>query len=234
MLSDNIRGLRKQKGMTQEELAVRLHVVRQTVSKWEKGLSVPDAAMLQRLADELDVTVSELLGAEEAREPADRNEIAEQLARLNGLLAVRNRRSRRIWTAAAVLLAVLVLVPILGSALFMTDGTRLTVSMTMSDMPVYTEAEVDEAIQAVRKSFRENFRGCTLEEVDYDEAFSQAQAAEWAARYGAEEAVVLTSRFTTDRRGGDGSLEPDHTYENWQWVLTRNAGGRWAVRTWGC
>ena len=62
MLNENIRNLRKQKGLSQEELANRIHVVRQTVSKWESGLSIPDSSMLINLANELDVTVSDLLG----------------------------------------------------------------------------------------------------------------------------------------------------------------------------
>lgn len=62
MLSDNIKRIRKSKGLSQEELAIKLNVVRQTVSKWENGLSVPDSSMLIILADELDTTVSELLG----------------------------------------------------------------------------------------------------------------------------------------------------------------------------
>ena len=56
MLNENIRNLRKQKGLSQDELANRIHVVRQTVSKWESGLSVPDSSMLINLANELDVT----------------------------------------------------------------------------------------------------------------------------------------------------------------------------------
>ncbi|MBR3950057.1 MAG: helix-turn-helix transcriptional regulator [Oscillospiraceae bacterium] len=103
MLQENIKNFRKERGLTQEELAIRLNVVRQTVSKWEKGLSVPDADMLQRLAEVLEVTVNQLLGEE--REPErNRNEIAEQLARINEQLAIRNRRSRRIWTVVGVVL----------------------------------------------------------------------------------------------------------------------------------
>ena len=63
MFGDNLKLIRKRKGMTQEELAIRLNVVRQTVSKWEKGLSVPDADLLIKLADVLEVKVAELLGA---------------------------------------------------------------------------------------------------------------------------------------------------------------------------
>jgi len=61
MLSENIKQLRLEKGITQSQLAERLHVVRQTVSKWENGSSVPDALMLQKLANELDTTPDALL-----------------------------------------------------------------------------------------------------------------------------------------------------------------------------
>lgn len=97
MLGEKIRLLRKEKGLSQEELAIRLHVVRQTVSKWEKELSVPDAVLLQQMAEVFEVPVSELLngeipdGADKAGEP-DRNEIALQLSRINEHLAIRNRR----------------------------------------------------------------------------------------------------------------------------------------------
>ena len=56
MLSENLKHFRKAKGLSQEELAIKLHIVRQTVSKWEKGLSVPDSGMLIRLAEALDTS----------------------------------------------------------------------------------------------------------------------------------------------------------------------------------
>lgn len=62
MLSNNLKRIRKSKGLSQEELAIKLNIVRQTVSKWENGLSVPDSDMLITLADELDTSVSVLLG----------------------------------------------------------------------------------------------------------------------------------------------------------------------------
>ena len=109
MLGENIQILRKEKGFTQEELAARVNVVRQTISKWEKGLSVPDAAMLQKLAEVLETTVSQLLGAE-IHSDKDRNELAEQLARINEQLVIKNRRVHRIWkTVGSVFLTVVVL-----------------------------------------------------------------------------------------------------------------------------
>ena len=67
MINENIKKYRKLRGMSQEELAVRLHVVRQTVSKWEKGLSVPDADVLIRMAQLLDVPPSKILGLSDAK-----------------------------------------------------------------------------------------------------------------------------------------------------------------------
>lgn len=40
MLSENIKSIRKSKGLSQEELAIKLNVVRQTISKWEHGVSL--------------------------------------------------------------------------------------------------------------------------------------------------------------------------------------------------
>lgn len=98
MLSDNIQKYRKQKGWSQEELAVRLNVVRQTISKWERGTSVPDADMLIQLSDLLGVSVSTLLGIEEKNWRADA--LAEELAALNAELARRNRRTVLVKEAA--------------------------------------------------------------------------------------------------------------------------------------
>ena len=104
MFSENLKTLRKQKGFSQEELASRLHVVRQTISKWEKNLSVPDADTLIRLAEILGVSVSELLGSKIETENGNvTNDVAEQLSRINEQLAIKNRRSRRIWKAIAAI-----------------------------------------------------------------------------------------------------------------------------------
>ena len=98
--------------MTQEELAARLDVVRQTVSKWEKGLSVPDAELLKKLAEILETDVSALLGAPINTE-ANTNEIAEQLARINEQLATKGRNSRRIWFAVGIIILSIVVLNIL-------------------------------------------------------------------------------------------------------------------------
>ncbi len=107
MLHENLRALRKARGLSQEELAVRLHVVRQTVSKWEKGLSVPDADLLIKIAEVFEVPVSKLLGTIPESETGSDNTAA-QLSRINEQLAVKNRRARLIWKAVAgVLIAAL-------------------------------------------------------------------------------------------------------------------------------
>lgn len=62
MLSEDIKTIRKSKGLSQEELALKLNVVRQTISKWEKGLSAPDSELLISLSEALETPVSVLLG----------------------------------------------------------------------------------------------------------------------------------------------------------------------------
>ena len=88
MLNENIRRLRKSKGLSQEELAIKLNVVRQTVSKWENGLSVPDSSMLISLAEELDTSVSILLGEPVSESTSDDLKmISEKLEVINLQLA---------------------------------------------------------------------------------------------------------------------------------------------------
>ena len=129
MLQDSIRNFRKARGLTQEELAVRLNVVRQTVSKWEKGISVPDADTLQKLADILEVSVSQLLGGDPEQSPQQRDEIAQQLARINEQLAVRNRRSKRLWRLLATFLGILLglwLLSVIMAIVFSFSGPVVT------------------------------------------------------------------------------------------------------------
>ena len=117
MFGENLKTLRKQKGFSQEELATRLLVVRQTISKWEKNLSVPDADTLIRLAEILEVSVSELLGAKIENENTA-SDVAEQLSRINEQLAIKNRRSRRIWKIVAIILAAIILINIFIAVFF--------------------------------------------------------------------------------------------------------------------
>lgn len=112
MFQENLKTLRKNKGFTQEELAARLNVVRQTVSKWEKGQSVPDAEMLVKMAEIFEVPVSQLLGSRIEPE-AQPDALAEQLARINEQLVIKNRRAKRIWTAIAVIVAGAILLQLL-------------------------------------------------------------------------------------------------------------------------
>ena len=100
MLHENLRLKRKERGLSQEELASRLHVVRQTISKWEKGMSVPDSEQLIKIAVILETTVSELLGTKVENE--------EEPDRLAKELAIRNHRMRHVLKIIAVALLVFI------------------------------------------------------------------------------------------------------------------------------
>jgi len=96
MLSENIKAIRKSKGLSQEELAVKLNVVRQTISKWEQGLSVPDSDMLIFMSEELETPVSTLLGETVMESKAnDLKAISEKLEIINLQLAQRKAARRK-------------------------------------------------------------------------------------------------------------------------------------------
>lgn len=124
MLSENIKTARKSKGLSQEELAVKLNVVRQTISKWEQGLSVPDADMLISLSEALATPVSALLGEFAVRAEADDlKAIAEKLEIINLQLA-RQKAARR-KTLRWLLIALCAVTVIVAAALVLLNSPYL-------------------------------------------------------------------------------------------------------------
>lgn len=134
MFNENLKAMRKAKGLSQEELAIKINVVRQTISKWEKGLSVPDAQMLIRIAEVFEVQVSELLGAKVDSEK-DINIVAEQLSRINEQLAIKNRRSHRIWKTITIVIVALVAFNIFLFAISAVNVENLITTETETVLP---------------------------------------------------------------------------------------------------
>ena len=117
MLKDNIKTLRKAKGLSQEELAAKVNVVRQTISKWEQGLSVPDSEMLVSLSEVLETPVSVLLGEPITEPQADvLKAISEKLEVINLQMAKRSVTRRMIlqWTCISVCVFIAVTFLVLG------------------------------------------------------------------------------------------------------------------------
>lgn len=119
MLNENIKAIRKLKGLSQQELAVKLNVVRQTISKWEQGLSVPDSDMLIAISEALETPVSKLLGETVVETEADSlRTISEKLEVINLQLAQRKNTRRKILhglfislcTVIVIMSAVLILI----------------------------------------------------------------------------------------------------------------------------
>ena len=124
MLNENIKNLRKSKGLSQEELAIKLNVVRQTVSKWENGLSVPDSNMLILLADELDTSVSVLFGENvQENNSDDIKTISEKLEVINLQLA--KRSMAKVKTVRWILISLCILIVMLFIALTMINSSYL-------------------------------------------------------------------------------------------------------------
>lgn len=104
MFHINLKEIREEKGLTQEQLAKAINVVRQTVSKWERGLSMPDVDLLMKIAHVLDCTIDRLLGCSEN---VDMSELAIQLAILNQQFSIKNRREEQIWGVVTLVLKII-------------------------------------------------------------------------------------------------------------------------------
>jgi len=124
MLSENIKTIRKAKGLTQQELAVKLNVVRQTISKWEQGLSVPDSELLLALSEALETPVSTLLG-EASTEPEadDLKAISKKLEVLNLQLSKRQQSRRK--TAHWLFISLAIVIVLITAVLFFLNSPYL-------------------------------------------------------------------------------------------------------------
>ena len=113
---------------------------------------------------------------------------------------------------------------------FLTAGCRGDVSnvkVLEYKSDIYSEEEIEEAIEVVKKYFRSEFSGCTLTEITYAGDDKILSYEDWATRNDGDEVIVLISSFDVDASGGDGSLNPNSTYSNWNWILVRNNDGKW-------
>ena len=124
MLKENIKQLRKSKGLSQEELAIKLNVVRQTISKWEQGLSVPDAEMLISMSEVFETPVSTLLGENISESKVDDlKAISEKLEIINLQLLQRKNERRKIVHWLLILLCVITM--IISISLFLLNSPYL-------------------------------------------------------------------------------------------------------------
>ena len=146
MFSENLKILRKQKGLTQETLAIKLHITRQTISKWEKGLSVPDTEQLVRLAEVLEVPITQLLGQKVA-DTTNENEVAEYLAQIAEQLAIKNRRTKLVVKIVVGILVAFVIANLLMVLMSFSSFYEITDSSEESIIVNEAERELSETLQ---------------------------------------------------------------------------------------
>lgn len=92
---------------------------------------------------------------------------------------------------------------------------------------LYSDADIKAAFNTVKRYFGREFDGCTLTELYYPGDSYADKFAAAAEQFDADEAIIIISSFDVDSSGGDGSLNPDSTYDKWQWILVRSSGGSW-------
>ncbi len=143
MLNENIKSYRKKNGLSQEDLAAKLNVVRQTVSKWETGLSVPDAEMLIKLAEVLNTSVNSLLGETEGSVPEEvsLSELSQKLELLTVQFADHNEKHRKRTRITLVILLVITLFLLIQSVIVL---CAVSVTVDVSSTNVYFAEPSDE------------------------------------------------------------------------------------------
>lgn len=156
VFNENLKKIRKEKGYTQEELATKVGVVRQTVSKWEKGLSVPDADILRKIAETLDTDIDILLGDEitvdidnfngfnnnnsnKKKNINNNNVVEKQLTKISEQLAIKNKRNRKIWKTIGIVILAIVIFNIF--LILFNVSTSKSISNYESTVTIETETE---------------------------------------------------------------------------------------------
>lgn len=125
MLSENIKTIRKSKGLSQQELAVKLNVVRQTVSKWEQGLSVPDSDLLIALSEALETPVSTLLGENVAEADVDTVKVLSEKLEIINLQFARRTAMRKAFLHWS-LIALCAVIVVVSAALVVVNSPYLS------------------------------------------------------------------------------------------------------------
>lgn len=96
-------------------------------------------------------------------------------------------------------------------------GNTAHATVIPRDSAIFSQQEISAAIRSAKLYFKLHFSGCTLTEIGYA----------GDSLNGDDRVIVLTSSFDVDSSGGDGSLNPNETYTDWQWTLKRLPGGLW-------
>ena len=128
-------------------------------------------------------------------------------------------------------LLVVVALAVLLSGCGRGDVSNVKILKQSSD--IYTDWEIRNAVEVAVQYFKSEFDGCKLLEIGYAGDDEGVAFHEWAEQYDVDQVIILVSAFEVGPEGGDGSLNPNDTYKNWQWVLGRTNGGRWKHLTHG-
>lgn len=132
----------------------------------------------------------------------------------------------------------ILVIAVVGVVLFFINnfmlGSVKGVNQTIEKSELYSEKDIKKAMTIVKHQFKLEFRGCKLTDLWYEEDINISSANSWADQYNADEAIIILSNFDAGSSGGDGSLNPNDTYKDWQWILIRDKGDKsWKIKTWG-
>lgn len=108
-----------------------------------------------------------------------------------------------------------------------------TMEITCDTSEIYSTSDIHDAMDVVQSYFRRHFKDCTMTALGYAGDEKKNAMEGWAAQYNAQQAIILVSTYESGPSGGDGALNPNDVYRNYQWILVKNEKGRWEHKTHG-
>lgn len=225
-----IRELRKEKGMTQKDLAELLHITDRAVSKWERGLCAPDLSTLEPLAQALGITISELIAGERMTAPIEGLEkTVKEVVDYSRNEIVRKTRALKIKLAigCATVCALLFII-----VLFINFKPT---SIEYGTSELYSQQDMDVAIKIITNEF-DSWDGCKLYSISYTNDVLCKRELEYCnsltdGENEYVECIIFRTRFRSPIFGG-GSWNRNFVYD-WTWYLARTVSGEWQLLTWG-
>ena len=229
-----LRSLRKEKGLTQEQLAEKFGVTNRSVSRWETGTNLPDLDMIISLSDFYEVDVRELLDGErkkDAGQVTEQNKETFSSGENEALVKAAEYGSARMnktWKKRLVIAVLSVLSVLIAICLFV---MLKPVYVDHGSSEIHDAAQIDLAAEAVKADISRLW-GCKLFSLNYAGDERSLWELEKVNKTDAEndysDCIVLDSFFLRAPMKGGRQWGQRLTY-TWSWIVVKTHDGEWIV-----
>lgn len=222
---------RKKMNLTQAQLGEKINVSDKTISRWETGKYMPDISYLIPLSEYLDVSVHELLLGEMI-EDKDMKVKTKETTKTIVEMNKKKRKKIESFYIIVILILALVCMYVTYNEGFSLHGNVEHVNRVIQTSDVFTDEEIEDAMDVIVEEFERSYHGCTLKELRYSDIDYIGASLSWAKHYNVEKAIVINSVFDVPEKGASSTLNAGSTYILYEWILTKE-NNTWMIRNRG-